>query len=101
MNLNGQKINPKHRTVLNGRPLYGYDMKKQVQQQRHKNYHEKISELSQRFIGKQSFVNKPRKSNPRNPTLLMLLIFIVFIVVFGSLIIDIFFAFLSLTDKFH
>ena len=49
MNLNGQ--NSRSTTILNGKPLYGYDRAKKDKAVKHGNWHKKTSEYSRTHIG--------------------------------------------------
>ena len=81
MNLNGQNYNSEHRTILNGKPLYGYDAKKELRKTKHRIYHSRASKISQNYIGKQSFSGKDMQ-NKREPTLLSVIIVFIIMLVF-------------------
>ena len=81
MNLNGR--NSKSRTILNGRPLYGYDRKKELDEKRHEKWHRQSSYESRTMIAdtKMNHLSK-KKIRYRGSNNSMIFILIIFILVF-------------------
>ncbi len=80
MNLNGQ--NSKSTTILNGKPLYGYDRAKRITEEKHGDWHEKVSKYSRTHIGKMKMISKGSPTNTNNISIIVKAIFLIIIAIF-------------------
>lgn len=80
MNLNG--ANSKSTTILNGKPLYGYDRAKRITEEKHGDWHEKVSRYSRTHIGKVKMISKGSSTNTDNISIIVVAIFLIIIAIF-------------------
>lgn len=80
MNLNG--ANSKSTTILNGKPLYGYDRAKRITEEKHGDWHEKVSRYSRTHIGKTKMISKGSSTNTDNISIIVVAIFLIIIAIF-------------------
>ena len=80
MNLNG--ANSKSTTILNGKPLYGYDRAKRITEEKHGDWHERVSKYSRTHIGKTKMISKGSLTKTNSINVIVVVIFLIVIAIF-------------------